>query len=183
MSSSRRLDVVVLLVAAAVLVACKDSPAVSTVRAQLEREIPGAEFEKEFHLRLGGMSLGLGKKLAGWALADDEELSQLMKSVKRVDIGTYRVVSLPPLEQVEPPSGLMSTLGRSGWSLMLRSQDDGERIWIFVRQDEEGGLRNIYVVSLDEVELTMVSLEGRLDELLADAIAGDPGGFLASVGS
>ena len=168
---------------AAALTACKDSPAVSSVRWQLEEQIAGAEFEPEFHLRLGHFSLGVTKKLAGWALADDEELSELMKSVKRIDIGTYRVVSLPPLDQIEPPSSLMDRLDRSGWSLVVRSQSEDERIWMFMRQDDEGGIRNIYVVALDQAELTMVSLEGRLDELLTEAIAEDPGGFAASLAS
>lgn len=54
---------------------------------------------------------------------------------------------------------------------------------MFMRQDDQGGIRNIYVLALDEVELTMVSLEGRLDRLLATAIADDPGGFAASMAS
>ena len=163
--------------------ACKSSPTVSDLRWQLEEQIPGAEFEKEFHLRLGGLSLGLGKKLAGWAMADDEELAGLMKAVKRVEIGSYRVVSLPPLEQVELPASLMNRLGKSGWSLVVRVQDESERVWMFMRQDGKGGIRNIFVVALDEVELTMVSVEGRLDELLADAIAADPVGFATGMGS
>ena len=165
------------------LVGCKDSPAVATVRWQLEEQIPGAEFEKEFHLRLGRLTLGVSRRLAGWMLADDEELARLMKSVKRIDIGTYRVVSLPPLEEIEVPARLMDGFDRAGWSLVVGLRDEEERIWMFMRQDEDGGIRNIYIVALDEVELTMVSLEGRLGELLAEAIAADPGGFAASMAS
>ena len=106
-----------------------------------------------------------------------------MRSVKRVDIGTYRVVSLPPLDEIEPPPELMRRLGEAGWSLVVRTREEDEHVWMFVRQKPEEGIRNIYIVVLDDVELTMVSVEGRLDELLAAAIAEDPAGFAIGMAS
>lgn len=35
----------------------------------------------------------------------------------------------------------------------------------------------LFVVALDDEELTMVSVRGRIDELLAGAIRGEPGPF------
>ena len=170
------------LLLAPLLAGCKDAPAVSSVRWQLERQIPGAEFEREFHIRLGRMSLGLVKGIAGWAI-EDEAGRSMLKAVKRVDVGTYRVVSLPPLDQIEAPRGLANKLGDSDWSLLVRQQDVDEHVWVFMRNDPEGAIRNVYVIALDEVELTMVSLEGRLDEVLVEMIADDPGGFAYGLGS
>jgi len=164
------------------LVGCKDAPAVSSVRWQLEQQIPGAEFEREFHIRLGRMSLGLVKGLAGWAL-EDEAGKSMLRAVKRVDVGTYRVVALPPLEQIKAPHSLQTKLGDSGWNLLVREQSEDERVWVFVRNDPQGAIRNVYVIALDETELTMVSLEGRLDEVLVELIAEDAGGFALGLGS
>lgn len=172
----------VLLLASVGLAACKDTPAISTVRHEMERTIPGAEFEPEFHLRLGGVPLGLAKSALKWGLEEDSEEHAMLEKIKRVDVGSYRVVSLPPLDEIEPPAGLIDKLRKSGWSLTVRAQDEAECVWVFLRQDQSGGLRSIYVVVLDEVELTMIAVEGRLDELLAEVIASDPEGFVSGFG-
>lgn len=164
-------------------VGCKSAPPVEQVKAELERQLPGAEFDREFRLRLGRFTLGMARSLAEWALPEEDEDLELLRHVRRIDVGSYRVVSLPPLDDLAPPAPLIGALERSGWSLMVSTRDDGEWIWLFVRQDEAGVIRSLYVVALDEVELTMVSLEGRLDRLVAEAIADDPAGFANALGS
>jgi len=162
--------------------ACKQSPAVSTVRAELERQIPGAKFEREFHIRLGRMSMGLAKKLARFGLDEGDPELDMLRAIKRVDVGIYRVVSLPPIDELDLPPGLVRQLGASGWDLLMREQSEGERVWVFLRSGEKGSLSSVYVIVLDEVELTLVAVEGRLDELIARAIADDPDGFISSLG-
>lgn len=162
---------------------CRSAPPVGTVMARLEAELPGAEFEREFHLRLGRLSLGLVKRIADWGLSEDDEDLMMLRRVSHIDIGSYRVVSLPPLDDLRLPPDLLRALDRSGWRLMLRTRDRGECVWLFVREDPSGAIRSLYVVALDEVELTMVSLEGRLDQVLAEAIAADAAGFAATLGS
>ena len=163
--------------------ACKESPSVGTVRAELERQIPGAEFEREFHLKLGGVSLGLAKKLARLGLDGDDPELDMLRAVKRVDIGSYRVVSLPPIDQLDTPPGLIRQLSAEGWDLLVREQSEGERTWVFLRSGEKGSISSVYVIVLDEIELTMVAVDGRLDEIIAKAIADDPDGFISVFGS
>ncbi len=172
----------VVCLVAMTLVGCDDSPQVASVRAELESHIAGAEFEEEYHMRFGSFRMGIAKTLAGWALADDDELKPLLKKIKRLDIGTYRVVSLPPIDEIEPPQGLMSTLSEAGWTLIVNAQEFDEHVWMFMRQ-EDRAIRNIYIAVLDEYELTMVSLEGKLDELLKEAIADDPIAFATGIAS
>lgn len=51
------------------------------------------------------------------------------------------------------------------------------------REDDSGSIRSLCVVSLDAYELEVVSVDGRLDEFLAAAIADDPSGFVQGLGS
>ena len=77
----------------------------------------------------------------------------MLRAVKRVDVGTYRVVSLPPIDDLELPPGLVRELSSSGWEILLREQSEGERIWVFLRTGEKGSLSSIYVIVLDESAL------------------------------
>jgi hypothetical protein len=182
MSRTSIVRFLVALLAVSITTGCKDSPAVSTVRAGLEQQIPGAEFEREFHIRLGRMSMGLAKQVAKFGLDEEDAELEMLRAIKRVDVGTYRVVSLPPIDDLELPPGLVRQLSASGWEVLLREQSEGERIWVFLRAGEKGSLSSVYVIVLDEVELTMVAVEGRLDKLIASAIADDPDGFISSLG-
>jgi hypothetical protein len=170
-----------LVAAGVLLVGCKDAPSVGTVRRELEQQIPGAEFEHDFQVSLGRVTLGMVKGVAKLALEEDEG-EAAMRHIKRVDVGVYSVVSLPPLDEIRAPRSLAKGLDGSGWSLTVQVRDEFERVWVFTRQDSAGGIRNIYVVALDEAELTMVSLEGRLDRMLADLVAEDPDGFISGLG-
>jgi hypothetical protein len=182
MSRIRLLGLAAVLVAATMTTACKQSPGVGTVRAGIEQQIPGAEFEREFHMKLGRMSMGLAKKIARFGFDEEDEELDMLRAVKRVDIGTYRVIALPPIDELELPPGLVRQLSTAGWEVLLREQSEGERTWVFVHAGDKGTLTSVYVVVLDKVELTMVAVEGRLDELIASAIADDPDGFISSLG-
>jgi hypothetical protein len=45
---------------------------------------------------------------------------------------------------------------------------------MFVRDNGKGALRNLFVVSLEGSELTLVRIDGRLDQAFAEAIADRP---------
>ena len=96
-----------LLVSAA---AGREAPSVSAGRSQLESQIPEARFEKDFHIRLGRVSLGLLKPLVRMGLDEDEEEMAWIRAIKRLEVGTYRVVSLPDTASLVPPPGLERAL-------------------------------------------------------------------------
>lgn len=156
--------------------ACSESPSVSTVRSQLESRIPDARFEKEFHIRLGRVALGLLKPLAKMALdeGEQEEMAWL-RAIRRVEVGTYRVVSLPDHLDLEPPPSLRRKLEKNGWSTLARVQEPGEMTMVLLREDRDGEIRGLFVLELDEAELTLVSLEGKLSRVMAEAMAHEPG--------
>ena len=174
-----------LLLAAALLslAACKESPSVSSVRFEIERQVPEARFEKEFHLRLGRMSLAMIRPFARWALAeDDHEARLLLNGVRRIDIGTYRVLSLPDVDALLPSQRLQDRLTRNGWTALVRTREDEELTLVFTREDE-GKIRGLFVMALDPDEMVLVSLEGKLGEVLAEMVADDPVGFALMMGS
>ena len=184
---SRRQVGLVLLSAAMTLstlmVGCKQSPTAEQVRLELELQLPGAKFERESHVHLGRLSMGAVKQLLRLTLPKDSSERQIFASLERVDVATYRVVSLPEQPARAPVSVLQRRLEQAGWTVAVQEQELDERTWVIYREDEKGSIRSLCVVSLDPEELEVVSVDGRLDELLAQAIADDPGGFVQSLGS
>jgi hypothetical protein len=173
------------MVAMAILlsVGCKQSPTAEQVRLEIEHQIPGANFERESHIHLGRLSMGAVKQLMRFTLPKDSSERKIIASLKRVDVATYRVVSLPEDPGKSQVTVLERRLQQEGWTVAVKERELDERTWVIYREDEKGSIRSMCVVSLDSYELEVVSIDGRLDEMLAEAIADDPGGFVQSLGS
>ena len=167
----------VFLVCLSLVAACNGTPSASEVRWALEREIPGASFERESHLRLGRFTMALAKRVALWGMPDDDEARGIVSKIRSVDIATYRVLTMP--SEIDPATiqKLDRKLAANGWSPLVRERDDGSQTWVLTRHDNDGGIRGLLIVELDAWELAIVGVAGKLDEVLAQAIADDPEGF------
>ena len=70
-------------------------PSCRAVHAEIEKQFPGVEFERESHIRLGRIALAFIKPIARWALDDDDEARTYLSAIKTVYVGSFRVVVLP----------------------------------------------------------------------------------------
>jgi len=163
------------------------APSVDAVRWEIQRRVPGARFEPDTHVRLGRISMGLIHGLVRMAADEDEEGLQMINDVHRVEVATYKVISLPDLDRFEGQfggqTGFERDLVRAGWTLAVRTRETDERTWMFLHTDPDGGLRNLFVVTLDGKELTLVRLDGRLDRAFAAAVADHPKEVVRQVGA
>jgi hypothetical protein len=165
-----------LLVSTSLLAGCGGSPTVSEVRWEFERRFPEARFEPEEHVHLGRFAMGLLHGVAGLAAAhdeDDREGVEIFRQIHSVDFASYKVRNLPDLDRLAADARFERDLKRSGWSRMIRTREATESTWVYVRGDEDS-LRSLFVVSLDKDELTLVRVDGRLDKMLAMAMAQHP---------
>jgi len=168
-----------LFAAAALLAGCGGSPSVEEVHRELQARFPQARFEAVEHVHLGRISLGLLHGLvrlanAGDAGDGDDQASTIVSGIGGVDFATYKVHDLPDLDGLAGSPRFAQQLAQSGWSLMVRTREENERTWVYVRNDEKGALRNLFVVSLEKDELTLVRLDGHLDRAVAAALAEHP---------
>jgi hypothetical protein len=114
---------------------------------------------------------------------DADEARQIVNEVHRVEVATYRVKSLPNLDRLEKETGFERDLARAGWTMAVRTRDKDERTWIFLHDGEGGAISNLFVVSLDKGELTLVRLDGHLDRAFAAAVAEHPQKMAKQVGA
>ncbi|HSS51477.1 MAG TPA: DUF4252 domain-containing protein, partial [Thermoanaerobaculia bacterium] len=171
----------------AVSAGCAGSPSIDTVRWEIERRLPEARFEPEEHIRLGRISMGFIHGILHMVHDKDvNEARQIVDQIHRVEVATYRVKSLPDLgrlDRLEKETGFERDLARAGWTMAVRTRDKDERTWIFLHDGEGGSLSNLFVVSLDKGELTLVRLDGRLDRAFAAAVAEHPQKMAKQIGA
>lgn len=115
-AASRRKWIQILVLSVATMVAllmvgCKQSPTAEQVRLELEQQLPGAQFERESHIHLGRISMGAVKQVLRFTSPKGSIERQLIASLKRVDVATYRVVSPP-----DNPAPTSLSARSTGWS-------------------------------------------------------------------
>lgn len=162
-----------LLSLASLAAGCAGTPTVDQVRWEIERRVPEATFEEEEHIALGRISLGLARGLFRMVPGRMEGQAALT-SIHRIEVATYRVSDLPDLADVDRKLRFEKRLAESGWAMTVRTRDERSRAWMFVRDNGKGALRNLFVVELDDSELTLVRIDGRLNHAFAAAIADRP---------
>lgn len=162
-----------LLGLASLAAGCAGSPTVDQVRWEIQRRVPEAHFEQEERIAFGRLSMGLVNGLIRMVPGEIEE-QEMLTSVHRFEVATYRVSDLPDLATIDKDLRFEKRLAKDGWAMTMRTREADSRTWIFLRDDGKGALRNLFVVSLEDSELTLVRVDGRLTEALAAAIADRP---------
>jgi hypothetical protein len=150
------------------------SPSVDTVRWEIERRLPEARFERDSHIRLGRLTLGLARRIVHITDPGDPDTA-VLDHIRHIEVATYRVRSLPDLDHHLATQTLFEkALAQNGWTMALRERNAKSRTWMFLRFDNQEKLSNLYVVALDSAELTLVRLDGHLDRAMAESIADHP---------
>src|SRR5947208_10743399 len=165
-----------LLSLASLLAGCGGSPTVSEVRWELEHRFPEARFEPEEHVHLGRFTMGLLHGVVSLAAhdEDDREGVAMFRQINAFDVASYKVHNLPSLDGLAADPRFDRELKAHGWSQLVRTHEANESTWVYVRGTPDGVLNNLFVVSLEKDELTLVRVDGRLDKMIAMAMAEHP---------
>ena len=133
----------------------------------LDRQLPSTRFERQMGIGLGRLSMRLAQGISRMAV-DEEDLAELdvLRGVQRFEFATYEVVG-------DLGGDLAVQVGLSltgaGYQTLARFRDEGEAGWILYRMKDEA-LRRLVVCTLEDGELTLIHISGRLDALLTAAI-------------
>ncbi|HVS15583.1 MAG TPA: hypothetical protein VMV46_16785 [Thermoanaerobaculia bacterium] len=164
------------------------SPEMTAMKNSIEGDLVGADFDREFGLTLGRMSLGLGKLVLN-GISDEEEDLNLLRGVKRIEVGHYvahqggtrrdpagdawqALPEEPHVADAPLAFRLERLMRHRGWTAAVAARDGLSRTWVYYRSGErQDRIRGVYVIALEGEELTLVRLTGRLDRTLAAAIA------------
>lgn len=153
-----------LLLACLMLSGCMVSREISHVRRDIEREFPGAEFDKEFVISVGPGFFNT----VGWLAErvddyDARRIADYLSEIRRVKVGVYRTEQLPYEGDLELAS--LRRFNENGWELAVKVRDEDELVWVLYREwyDE---VRDMFILVLDDENLVIVRVEGYLNRLL-----------------
>lgn len=151
---------------------CILAPEMRAMRLEIERQVPGAEFEHEFSLSLGPTALGLVRGVSS-LLPDAHEAHAVLCDLQRVDLSVYRTEALPSVAKLRVPEALRQLLEDDGWTFVARVQEEDEAIWVLT-YEEDDIVREIYVMAVNAEELVLARIVGDMDRIVARALEEHP---------
>lgn len=156
-----------LLVVTVASAGCMWAPELASVCRDIEQQVPGASFDREFAMTLGPVSLAFAKLVTAF-IPDAREARGYLRDVSRIEVAVYDVDSMPTVEGVRMPDRLQR-MSDEGWETAVKVREDDNVVWLMYRIENDA-IREMYVVVLDTDELVLVKARGRLDRLAARAL-------------
>jgi len=80
---------------------------------------------------------------------------------------------MPKMGKLAAPAQLQRKQER-GWEVAVKVREEDQFVWVMYRADDRA-VREVLVVVLDDEELVMVKARGRLDRIVARAMAESKG--------
>ena len=182
-SSPHGPSILALALVALPLWGCITSGSMLEVTQSFEHELEGVHLERESHFRLGRLSMAVARGIVSMVPDVDDEARAMVSHIRSVEIATYRVRGGHDLDATPRIPGVEARLSRDGWVPMVRERGNREGTWVFIRTDKKDRLQGIFVVDYDGRELEIVKVHGRLDRVLAEALADDPDSAIEIFGS
>ena len=168
--------ILALILPAAAACASSLGPSAATVAASLQASQPGCRLERESRVSLGGLKLAAVKTLVRVA-GDAEDAAEMLRHITRVEVATYRTAVPGACGDLASLLEIERELTDRGWWTMVTERGDTGGTRVFAHGDRAGGdgdLDGLYVVDLDGGELEVVRLEGRIEQIMAAAVADEP---------
>lgn len=152
------------LALAAACSGCFTYSAPRDVHDALERDL-GTGLERELGLKLGPISTRLAASFVH-DTADDDDFLKGISSVRLMvyERGAKNGQAPRPIQPEH--------LGVAGWSKVVDTRDGEDQVLVFAKPDE-GEIRELVVVAVDDDEVTVARLRGHLTAAVAASFAHD----------
>jgi hypothetical protein len=145
---------------------CFWSPELSSVRDDLERQLPGASFNKNVELSFGPVMLTFARVVTS-LIPGAREARPFLRGVSHVEVGVYEA-HIDSIGGLRMPKRLQSLM-EEGWETAVRVRDNQDAVWLLYRPDGNE-VKDIFVVVLNKDKLVLVKARGHMEKLVEAAM-------------
>lgn len=175
MSAKKRLITWALVGCALLFSGCFYSREMAHMRRSIEDQYPQAQFDREVVLSVGPLSLQTLTWITGLVPDEDAQLARdLMRNIRRVQVGVYNVEGLTSIEGIEFEH--LKRFEEDGWQLAVKAREEDSAVWLFY-YERRNDVRDLYLLALDDDNLVIARVRGSLRNILRRALEDQHGLF------
>ena len=127
------------------------------------------KFYKDVEFSVGSAGISFARMIASFN-DDDEDAQAILKNISRVQVGVYKRSNLNSRHyNYSFFRNIDNKLKDESWHFVVKHIDGDELTGIYVKYND-GQINKMYVINLEGNKLSLVRVEGDLDNIIAYAI-------------
>jgi len=140
----------------------------NNVQHAIEKQIQPAKTKTHLKLSLGPVLLFPVKTIAN-LIDKKDEVSPYLDEIMKIQVGVYKIKNTDKSSRLKIPKIVEDELNKSGWEIFIRVREKNEMVECYYRQKSED-IIGIYAIVLDDNNLIIAEVGGRLDRIIEKAI-------------
>ncbi|GBD87354.1 hypothetical protein BMS3Abin03_01286 [bacterium BMS3Abin03] len=130
----------------------------------------GEDYETEFQFSIGSAALHISSWFVNLS-ADQEYLDDMMREISSVQIGVFnRVRGTNVYADFNTLKQIDNEMKSRGWQYIVRSVENNEISAVYLNSNPGEVLKSMYVINLNDDELTIIEVNGNLKKVIQYAI-------------
>ncbi len=127
------------------------------------------KFHKNIEFSIGSVGLSFASAVSDFS--DDDNAHEIIRNLSKVQIGVYKYTE-PVSRQaaIEIIKKIDDRLQDNGWNYVVKSYDKREVSSVYTKCGDDNKLREMFVVNLNDDELVIVDIKGKLERILTSVI-------------
>ncbi len=130
----------------------------------------GIHFYKDIEFGIGSAGLSFASAVVDIS-SNDNDAREIIKHISKVQVGVYKNAEKVSRQAAIKILGKIDDkLSSHGWDYIVKSYDGSELSSVYIKNDGESKLWEMFVVNLSDDELTIVDVKGNLEKILSYVI-------------
>jgi hypothetical protein len=130
----------------------------------------GNQFFKDKEFAIGSVGLSLAEKIVKIS-DEDDDARKILHYLSKVQVGIYRSEDNVDFSgSCSLITGIDNKMSKHGWKYIIKNFEHGKFSIIYVKENPENDLKELFVINMNERELTIVDLKGNLNKLFETII-------------
>ena len=138
------------------------------VQHAIENQIQPAKTKTHLKLNLGPFLLFPVKTIVN-LIDTEDEASPYLDEIMKVQVGVYKIKKTNQPAEFKIPDTVKKVLHESGWETFVRVREKNEMVECYYKLKSED-IIGIYAIVLDDDNLVIAEVRGRLDKIIEKAI-------------
>jgi hypothetical protein len=167
---NKKFTILILLIAAFGLSSCIGvNRGFREIRSNILANVEG-DFEREIEFSIGSGLLALAGAFVSFA--DTEvDVEDMLDQIDRVQIGVFKNRDFREFSySTRLLDDISQKMKEQGWSYIVKNKERNELAGIFVRENSDNELRQMFVIALERDELVMTEISGHINKLVEIAV-------------
>lgn len=128
------------------------------------------DYKTEFQFSVGSSAITISSWFIDLA-ANEEYIDKMMREISSVQVGIYnKIEDSDAKANFGTLQSIDEEMNNKGWKYIVRSVDNEELTAIYLSDDPEQLLNNMYVINLSNEKLVIIEVKGDLKKVISYAI-------------